>query len=189
MFRRVADYLLAALVLGGLLFAVSRIDGFSERTRLGQAIVHDGDTLTVDGQRVRLKGIDAPEYTQTCEAPGGRYACGRAARAALARLVKGKPVACSGRERDRFDRLLVACTVGDPPLDLNRELVRQGWAVSYRSYGAEELSARNLKLGLWRGDFQRPRDWRAEHQRPQEAERPRDWLSMAVAWLRRLLWP
>lgn len=35
----------------------------------GTAVITDGDSLTVAGERVRLFGIDAPESKQTCVAP------------------------------------------------------------------------------------------------------------------------
>lgn len=35
--------------------------------RVSTPMVVDGDTLTLDGERVRLWGVDAPERDQTCE--------------------------------------------------------------------------------------------------------------------------
>jgi len=32
----------------------------------GPAAVTDGDTIKIDGQRIRIHGIDAPEAKQTC---------------------------------------------------------------------------------------------------------------------------
>ncbi len=32
----------------------------------GPAIVKDGDSLKINGQRIRIHGIDAPEAKQTC---------------------------------------------------------------------------------------------------------------------------
>ena len=39
---------------------------------IGKAI--DGDSLTVDGKEVRLHGIDAPEFNQTCKKGGQDWA-------------------------------------------------------------------------------------------------------------------
>src|SRR5207237_1182174 len=50
----------------------------------GRARVVDGDSLEVAGYRIRLFGIDAPEWRQECtDASGASYACGRAAARAL----------------------------------------------------------------------------------------------------------
>jgi len=44
-------------------------------------IVSDGDTLTVDGTKFRLHGIDAPEFNQIClDEKGQEWNCGVAAR-------------------------------------------------------------------------------------------------------------
>ncbi len=136
---------------------------------------------------MRLRGIDAPEYRQTCTTGGKAYPCGRQARAALAAMTAGKAVTCKGWERDKYDRLLAVCSVGSPALDINGAMVRQGWAVAYGGYRSEEAEARKAKRGLWQGEFQRPRDWRIEHEQDRADEPERDVLAGIWAWLRQLL--
>ncbi|WP_299643037.1 hypothetical protein [Devosia sp.] len=42
--------------------------------------VVDGDTIDIAGQRIRLVGLDAPEWNQTCTTgDGGSWECGAAA--------------------------------------------------------------------------------------------------------------
>ena len=57
---------------------------------IGTARVVDGDTIGINGQRVRLFGIDAPEGGQTCSRQGTAYDCGQEATQALADLLNGK---------------------------------------------------------------------------------------------------
>ena len=69
--------------------------------------VIDGDTLHVDGKKIRLTGIDAPELSQTCrDAQAREWPCGQAAKARLIELVSRGEVACSARGRDRYGRTL-----------------------------------------------------------------------------------
>lgn len=128
----------------------------------GRAV--DGDSLTLDGQAIRLQGIDAPEFSQVCTGADGKpYNCGRTAAAALRRLLSEGPLSCSGYEFDRYNRMLGTCHVGGR--NIAAELVREGLAVSYGDYYVEEAKARNEKKGLWAGDFDNPRDWRRTHER------------------------
>ena len=49
--------------------------------------------------------------------------------------------------------------------NLNRWMVREGWAVAYRQYStayvAAEEHARTGQRGIWEGRFDMPWDWRA----------------------------
>ncbi len=160
-FRKLLDYALTAAILGLLVLVSARLDRVGTRQAAGAAVVNDGDSLTLGGGRVRLRGIDAPEFNQTCAKNGANYPCGRRSREALFRLIGGKPVSCTGWQRDRFDRLLGDCSAGG--IDLNRRQVEIGWAIAYGDYFDEEDEARSKKLGLWAGSFDRPRDWRDTH--------------------------
>lgn len=147
--------LLAILALLAL-----KMNNRPEIVQNGKFYVIDGDTLSTNGERLRLKGIDAPEYRQRCRRDGADWACGEEARRALATIIKTGAPECRGQERDRYGRLLVTCVAGD--LDINAAMVRRGMAVSYGGYSNEERIARQAKAGLWAGDFERPSDYRRE---------------------------
>ncbi|MGH8517098.1 MAG: thermonuclease family protein, partial [Panacagrimonas sp.] len=98
----------------------------------GKARVVDGDSLRVGRQHVRLWGIDAPEFDQSCDRDGRAWDCGRAARSALASRVEGRTVECVPRDRDAYRRVVSVCSIAGH--SLNDWMVRQGWAVEYRRY-------------------------------------------------------
>ena len=121
--------------------------------------VVDGDSLEIGTERIRLWGIDAPELDQSCTDKAGKTnACGRIASAHLRRLISGAPVLCKGLERDRYDRLLAICSVGQ--IELNKAMVQDGHALAFGGYDADERVAKNAKIGLWAGTFERPQDHR-----------------------------
>ena len=127
------------------------------------ARVIDGDTLRVNGERVRLAGMDAPERRQTCQRSNGAvYGCGIEASRHLRRLIGGYRVACEGLARDRYGRMVAVCRAG--AIDLGRRMVADGWAVDaarYRpNYATEEAAARAARRGLHAGRFVPPAAWR-----------------------------
>jgi endonuclease YncB( thermonuclease family) len=124
---------------------------------LGQA--KDGDSLMVSGQELRLKGMDAPEFRQTCKISGASTPCGREAFLALRRWLARGPVHCVGHERDRYGRLLAICRVNGT--DIGADLVRNGLAIAYGRYEAEEGEAKKAYRGIWSGTFERPQEYRA----------------------------
>lgn len=134
----------AALVLLCACWSVSAAADCSGRV-VGVA---DGDTLEVlcDGvqTRVRLAQIDAPEY---------RQAYGRRARKELATLVDGRTVRLQAHGLDYYQRPLM--TVWLAEVDVNREMVRRGYAWAYRRYLRDpslledEAQARRERRGLW----------------------------------------
>ena len=130
----------------------------------GELQVVDGDSLRRGDMDIRLHGIDAPEYRQTCrDKHGVEYPCGKQATNALRGLVGKREVSCSSIETDRYGRAVAVCRIG--ALEINGEMVRLGWAVAYLSHSLSyvrlEAEARRARRGIWAGSFEPPADYRA----------------------------
>ena len=134
-------------------------------TLAGYPTVVDGDTLRLNGERIRIIGMDAPEMNQTCTDANGRpWACGRVATQQLAALIAGNRVECTAKGHGRYGRTLASCSAGSVS-DLGGAMVRAGYAVNYGGNLLAEVEARWRQRGLWAGDFTRPQDWRRMHRR------------------------
>jgi endonuclease YncB( thermonuclease family) len=160
--RRRLSLLVLALAAASAVAALILPEG-SGAEIAGPATVVDADTLTVAGQRIRLHGVDAPEASQLCTREGLPWRCGADATAALRAFLRGRPVACTPVERDRYGRVVARCRAGGE--DLGAWLVREGLAVAYTDFSwrylPEELRARWHGRGLWGGSFERPADYRS----------------------------
>ncbi len=150
---------LTLTLLGALWFA-GRPAGADE--------VIDGDTLVVEGQRMRLFGIDAFELEQTCLDREGRpWHCGTAAKAALAELLQGEAIACTVVADEPEDGYVARCN-GREGVDLGGYLVRAGLALpdphAGKDYLGDEAAARAAADGVWGGTFSPPWEWRSAQQ-------------------------
>ncbi|WP_412057852.1 thermonuclease family protein [Bartonella sp. DGB2] len=133
------------------------------QTLIGKPYITDGDSITLDRQKIRLLGIDAPELHQMCQDnKGNDHPCGLWAKEYLVKLINNQIVTCTSIKRDKYRRLLATCQTNSIA-DLNREMIRAGFAVSYYSYKTEEKEARQQKRGIWRLHFETPQDWRKKH--------------------------
>lgn len=129
---------------------------------VGSASVIAGDTLEINGARIRLHGIDAPESKQSCLVEGKQSQCGQKAADALAGKIGAQTVTCKPKGRDEYQALAAVCTAGGE--DLNAWMVSEGMALAYRRYSTayvrQEKAAAKEKAGIWRGAFVKPWDWR-----------------------------
>jgi hypothetical protein len=66
------------------------------RTPMSLVRVIDGDTIVINGEHVRLQGVDAPETDQTCNAYGREWPCGRTAAEWLKEHLHGRQIECVG---------------------------------------------------------------------------------------------
>ncbi len=135
----------------------------------GRPVAVDGDTIEIDGKRIDLFGIDAPEMNQTCIAGSGKtYECGRLATIALRDItysIDFKEVTCKGDSRSERGNLIAVCRIG--LLVFNEQMVMEGWAVADPKFGKKYLRAeefaKSLGKGIWRGKFDPPWQWRSSN--------------------------
>lgn len=144
------------------------------QTFSGYARSIDGDSLYVGETEVRLFGIDAPEWSQTCTRGGKAWACGEAAANQLSKLVTGRKLTCDKIDTDEHGRAVARCSAG--AVDVNRTMVVSGYATAYRHYSADyvpaEEQAKAAKLGIWAGTFKLPSDYRHAEQAAQKPKPP-----------------
>lgn len=130
----------------------------------------DGDTLWVDGEKIRLLGIDAPEIDQTCGEGKAAWACGKWSARVLADIAAGG-VTCRGTDHDRYGRVLATCHAGLK--DVAEAMVAAGAAAAYvrysDAYADIEAFARAKEAGIWGGAMQVPQDFRQAGTAPQAA--------------------
>ena len=134
-------------------------------TGLGKT--YDGHSITVDGNPVRLNGIEAPGRGQLCHTKSGTaWRCGKKAYERLAVLVDGKKVSCIV---DSPAGTGAAATCSSSRVsDIGRLLVSEGLAIpnkhSKNVYRQEVRSANSMKKGIWVGSFKEPSKWRLQNQ-------------------------
>lgn len=149
-----------------MLKIVAVVFGLSYMTTIAHAAVRvvDGDTLEIDGQTVRLHGIDAPEAGQSCRsAKGGTWPCGKVAIHALEKIVLSKNVKCDDRGTDGYGRTIGVCRVDGE--DVDAKMVSLGLAWAFRKYSTDyvalEDQARATQIGVWQAATAPPWDYRA----------------------------
>lgn len=132
----------------------------------GRASVIDGDTIDIQGERIRFNGIDAPESRQACKDAVGRdYRCGKAAAEALDEfLAASRPTRCEYVDRDRYKRFVGNCFRADGS-SVSQWMARNGYALDWPryskgAYAADQEAAKAASAGIWQGTFEYPWDWR-----------------------------
>lgn len=120
----------------------------------------DGDTFDLDGVRIRISGIDAPEAGQKC----GNWNCGVEATNALFEMLHNSSVHCETQDEDAYGRTVAVCFSDES--DVGKEMVRRGYAWAFVKYSeryvAEEEEARSKKRGIWAYSSQAPWEYRAQ---------------------------
>ena len=127
--------------------------------------ITDGDTIKINGEKIRFSGIDTPEMKQTCIENEIVNPCGVTAKNILMDKISNNEVVCISEGKDRYKRTLAECFVNDE--SLSSYLVRSGYAFAYRRYSkkfiADEEYAKSNKIGMWSMKFDYPWDWRKKN--------------------------
>lgn len=109
----------------------------------GPCRVIDGDTIDVDGWRIRLAGIDAPELNDPW---------GREAKSHLIMLCRGQVVRAVPDGTVSYQRHVATCYLPDGR-DIAAEMVRAGLALDWASYSGgkyRHLEPPGARRHLWR---------------------------------------
>ena len=122
----------------------------------------DGDTIVLNGEKIRFSGIDTPELKQTCLHNNKIVDCGMSAKILLIKKIGNKTPECISEGKDVYNRTLAECFINGK--SLSKFLVRSGYAFAYRKYSKkfikDEDFAKSNKLGMWTMMFQYPWDFR-----------------------------
>ena len=125
----------------------------------------DGDTIRLDGEKIRFTGIDTPELKQTCVKNGNKNFCGVTAREILIEKIADNKVECISKGKDQYKRTLAECFVNNE--SLSSYLVRSGYAFAYRRYSkkfiVDEDYAKEKQAGMWAMKFEYPWDYRKKN--------------------------
>ena len=144
-----------------LVFLFSYIDVKSQDIK-----ITDGDTIRINGEKIRFSGIDTPELRQTCCLKQGIKApCGITAKQILIDKIADNKIVCIGEGKDQYKRTLAECFINNE--SLSSYLVKSGYAFAYRRYSKkfipDEDFAKLNKLGMWSMEFDYPWDWRKKN--------------------------
>ena len=152
-FCRIKKKFFGILVLGFLICNISFADNLK---------IIDGDTIILNGEKIRFTGIDTPELKQTCLKGDQKVDCGMAARQLLVKKIGKAIPKCISQGKDIYKRTLAECFVNGE--SLSKFLVLSGYAFAYRKYSKkfikDEEFAKKNKLGMWAMTFQYPWDFR-----------------------------
>ena len=158
-------------LLSSIIFIILFLTPAKSEIISGNAIIIDGDTIRINNKKIRLHGIDAPEIKQLCQKVflsiffisfEKNYKCGELSKKKLENYIKNNTIRCKIEGIDRYKRILGTCFKNT--ININSRMVRNGYAVAYKKYSKKYLTAekeaRKDELGLWKGKFEMPWDWR-----------------------------
>ena len=143
-----------------LVFLFSYIDVKSQDIK-----ITDGDTIRINGEKIRFSGIDTPELRQTCIKQRIKVPCGITAKQILIDKIADNKIVCIREGKDQYKRTLAECFINNE--SLSSYLVKSGYAFAYRRYSkkfiTDEDFARTNKIGMWSMEFDYPWDWRKKN--------------------------
>ena len=131
--------------------------------------VIDGDTIILNGEKIRFSGIDTPESyyrgkKQICYDKNIEVFCGDLSKKILVEKIGNNKVSCIKEKKpDKYKRILAECFVNN--VSLSRYLVKSGYAFDYTYYSKKKFEkdqeyAKDNNLGLWKMKFEYPWVWR-----------------------------
>jgi endonuclease YncB( thermonuclease family) len=131
--------------------------------------VIDGDTINLNGEKIRFGGIDAPESyfmgkKQTCFLDKKEVFCGQISKNKLIEKIGNNSVDCKiEKNKDKYKRLIGECFIKGESLSVF--MVRNGYAFDWPYYSKGKFAkdqehAKKNKLGIWNMNFEYPWEWK-----------------------------
>ena len=156
---------LAIVILFSLTFSYSDENNIIK----GNAIIIDGDTIKINGKKIRFGGIDAPESyfkgkKQTCIEDNKEVFCGQISKDKLIEKIGSNSLNCKiEKNKDKYKRLIGECFIKDESLSVF--MVRNGYAFDWSRYSKGKFAkdqehAKMNKLGFWKMKFEYPWEWK-----------------------------
>lgn len=160
--------LLLPILLLGIGASFTSMNARSADTISGTATVVDAGTLKIQGKKVRLHGIEAPDDDQVCLRDAKPWKCGEAAATALRHHIDGKTVSCEAVTGKDGSNAGANCSTDGK--NLNTLLVREGWATDLKSesdgaYADAQKEAKKARRGIWATDTDNPEEVRRQGKR------------------------
>ena len=152
-----------------ILFSFSFSYSDEKNVTKGKAIVVDGDTIKIKGEKIRFGGIDAPESyyrgkKQTCIEDNKKVFCGQISKDKLIEKIGNNSLNCKiEKNKDRYKRSVGECFLKDESLSVF--MVRNGYAFDWPRYSKGKFAndqeyAKKNKLGIWNMQFEYPWLWK-----------------------------
>ena len=132
--NKIKVFLLISICL--IFFLITSFDFKSNKAK-----VVDGDTIHLNGEKIRFSGIDTPEIKQLCNKNDEVIKCGIRAKELLINKIGKNKVKCVNEGVDRYKRILAECFVNNQ--SLSKYLVREGFAFAYRKYSTKFIEDEN----------------------------------------------
>ena len=151
-----------------ILFSFSFSYSDEKNITRGKAIVMDGDTIKINGEKIRFGGIDAPESyfmgkKQTCIEDNKEIFCGQISKDKLIEKIGNNSVNCKVENKDKYKRSVGECFIKEESLSVF--MVRNGYAFDWPYYSKGKFAkdqeyAKLNNFGVWNMKFEYPWIWR-----------------------------
>ena len=132
--NKIKVFLLISICL--IFFLITSFDVKSNKVK-----VVDGDTIHLNGQKIRFSGIDTPEIKQVCNKDNEVIKCGIRAKELLINKIGKNKVKCVNEGVDRYKRILAECFVNNQ--SLSKYLVREGFALANKKNSTKFIEDEN----------------------------------------------
>ena len=153
--------MVAVLISGFLIFTF--------QARADSLRIIDGDTIVLNGEKIRFLGIDTPESyyrgkKQFCYLNEEKIDCANLSKLQLKEKIGANSISCEReKNKDRYGRTVAECFVNGE--SLSKFMVRSGYAFDWpryskKKYAEDEEYAKTNKLGLWTMEFEYPWIWK-----------------------------